>query len=95
MDVETGAYKLLTIIIVGVAIVIALGISYTNLANNKAQMVTANVPTGIQTNYSTNAGNVANTAGVNGNYAYYILFMALILSVVIGALIVKRAQSKG
>jgi len=92
MDVETAGYKLLSLIVIGVAIVIVLGVSYTNLAQNKAQLVSANVPLGIQSNYSTNAGNVANTAGTNGNYVYYILFMALVIGVIIGVLAVRRSN---
>ena len=87
MDVEVGAYKLLVLAVIGVALVIVLGISYTNYGQTKTNMVNANVGAGIQANFTTNAGAVANTAGVNGNYAYYILFMALILGVIIGALI--------
>ncbi len=91
MDVEDAGRKLLGLVIVGVAIVIALGIAYTNYAQNKAQMVTSNVPAGVQSNFTTNAGNVANTSGTSGNYTYYILFAALVLGVVIGVF-AKQAQ---
>jgi hypothetical protein len=87
MDVETGAYKLLVVAAIGVALVILTGVGYTNYANTKANMVTANVPSAIQANFTTNGGAIANTQGSNSNYVYYILFMALVIAVVIGALI--------
>ena len=93
MDVETGAFKLLTIVAVGVALVILTGVSYTNYANTKAQLVTANVPAAIQANFTANGGAITNTAGSNANYVYYILFMALVIAVVIGAL-VSAARKK-
>ena len=92
-DVESAGRALLGLIIIGVAIVIALGISYTNQNQNQKQMVAAGVSNGILANYTTNAGNVANTSGTNGNYVYYILFMALVLSVIIGVL-AKKAMNK-
>ena len=118
MDVEEGGRKLLGLVIVGVAIVIALGIAYTNYAQNQGQIRTAAVtcsgvapvngvvvcstdPTntyyanaigiGVVSNFTTNAGNVANTSGTSGNYTYYILFAALVLGVVIGVF-AKQAQ---
>ena len=87
MTIETGAYALLTIMAVGVALVILQGVSYQNFANTKAQFVSANVPAGIQANFTTNAGNTANTAGTNSNYVFYILFAALAIGVVIGVLV--------
>ena len=95
MDVETGAYKLLIIVAIGIALVILTGVGYTNYANTKAQMVTANVPAAIQANFTTNGGAITNTAGSNANYVYYILFMALVIAVVIGALVGAAARKKG
>lgn len=92
MDVETGAYKLLIIVAIGIALVILTGVGYTNYANTKAQMVSANVAAAIQTNFTTNGGAIVNTAGSNANYVYYILFMALVIAVVIGALVAAAAK---
>ena len=92
MDVEVGAQKLLALIVIGVAIVIAVGIMYTNYNNSQTQLKNAGVSNGILANYTTNAGNIANTGGSNANYAYYILFAALIIAVVVGAL--KWASSR-
>lgn len=95
MDVETGAYKLLIIAVIGVALVIVAGINYTNYNNNRVQLVNSNVPNGILSNYTTNAGSISNTSASNSNYAYYILFMALILGVLIGALVSAAKKKQG
>ena len=94
MSVEKGATALLLIVAIGVALTILTGVNYTNYANTKAQMVTANVPAAIQANFTTNGGAITNTGGSNANYVYYILFMALVIAVVIGAL-VGSVKSKG
>jgi len=98
MDVEEGARKLLVLVVIGVALVIAIGVSYTNQINNKTQLnqyATSASNNAIIANYSTNAANIANTGGTNANYAYYILFAALIIAVVIGALVTAAARKMG
>lgn len=118
MDVETGAYKLLIIAVIGVALVIVAGISYTNFNNNRLQLNATSytcsgatgspcsiVPSnanfanaihmGYFTNFTQNAGSIANTSASNANYAYYILFMALILGVLIGALVNAARKKQG
>ena len=92
MDVETGAYKLLIVTAIGIALVILVGVGYTNYANTKAQLTTANVPAGVSANFTANGGAITNTAGSNANYVYYILFMALVIAVVIGALVAAAAN---
>jgi len=67
-------------------------------ASYSVNTITANdafsaVTRGLYLNYTQNAGGVANTSGTNGNYVYYILFMALVLSVIIGVL-AKKAMNK-
>ena len=97
MDVEQGAYKLLIIAAVGIALVILTGVGYTNYANTKAQMGTltvSNSNNAIIANFTTNGGAITNTAGSNSNYVYYILFMALVIAVVIGALVSAVKQKK-
>jgi len=49
---------------------------------------------GTYVNASTYGGAITNTTGSNSNYVYYILFMALVIAVVVGALVtaVKRKQ---
>ena len=86
-SIEKGGYLLMFTVVIGVVLVILIGVTYTNYSNNKAQLVTANVAAAIQANYTTNAGNIANTGGSNANYVYYILFAALIIGVVIGVLV--------
>jgi ABC-type proline/glycine betaine transport system permease subunit len=61
MDVETAGYKLLSLIVIGVAIVIVLGVSYTNLATNKTQIQATVTCTGT-------AGAVCSTVPSNENY---------------------------
>lgn len=98
MDVEEGARKLLVLVVIGVALVIAIGVSYTNQINNKTQLnlyATSNSNNAIIANYSTNSANIANTGGTNANYAYYILFAALIIAVVIGALVSAASRKMG
>ena len=113
MDVEQGAYKLLIIAAVGIALVILAGVGYTNYSTsytnvqslvtctgvaatngnvlcstNTANGMYANaINVGVVANFSKNGGAITNTAGSNSNYVYYILFMALVIAVVIGALV--------
>ena len=50
--------------------------------------------TGIVSNFTTNGGAITNTAGSNANYVYYILFMALVIAVVIGALVAAASKKR-
>ena len=99
MDVESGARMLLVLVVIGVALVIAIGVVYSNEITNRnqlySQFATSNSNNAILANYSTNAANISNTAGSNSNYAYYILFAALIIAVVIGALVSAANRQQG
>ena len=81
---------MLTIAAIGIALVILTGVGYTNLLNTKTQMntlATSSANNAVIANFSTYSGAIANTAGSNSNYVYYILFMALVIAVVVGALV--------
>ena len=97
-SIEKGAQVLMVVAVVGVALVIILGISYINYANNSSQLRTqlgyTTQANAIVANYTTNAGAVANTAGSNVNYVYYILFAALVIGLIIAVLVgvVKTRQ---
>jgi hypothetical protein len=100
MNVEQGAYTLLIVVAIGIALVILTGVGYTNYINTKGNLVTqygtSASNNAIIANFTTNGGNITNTAGSNANYVYYILFMALVIAVVIGALVgAVRHNSKG
>lgn len=86
-SIEKGGYLLMFIVVIGVVLVILMGVNYTNYNNNKNQLIAANVPTPVLTNYTNSAGAISQTAGTNANYVYYILFAALIIGVVIGVLV--------
>jgi uncharacterized integral membrane protein len=90
MDVEEGGMKLATLIIIGVLISIALGIEYTTQAQNEASMANSGASNAIIANYTKNANSVSSTAGTNGAYVYYILFMALILVVILSVFTMRR-----
>lgn len=49
---------------------------------------------GSLANFTTNGQAITNTSGSNANYVYYILFMALVIAVVIGALVAAAANKK-
>ena len=103
MDVEEGGMKLATLIIIGVLISIALGIEYTNQGQSVGSLkTTLNCQTSnslnasycssnpIYSNYTKSANSVSATAGTNGAYVYYILFMALILVVILSVFTMRR-----
>ena len=95
MNVEQGAYTLLIVVAIGIALVILTGVGYTNYINTKGNLVTqygtSASNNAIIANFTTNGGNIS-----NANYVYYILFMALVIAVVIGALVgAVRHNNKG
>ncbi len=84
--IEKSVDALIAVGIGAFVLVIVLSLMYQGYAQTKQQFVNANVPAGIQANFTTNAGGVANTFGSNVGLAVFVVVMAVVILAIILAL---------